>query len=53
MKLLAVLMLVFVGACNSPADKNGQGYRENQEEVMAPNDYTSGKDSKNEPQTRR
>jgi beta-lactam-binding protein with PASTA domain len=35
------------------SQREGQGYRENQEEVSAPNDYTQGTDRKNLPRTRR
>lgn len=47
MKLLILLMFIItVGiSCNQGAG----GYRENQEEASAPNDYTTGKDVKEVP----
>ena len=49
MKWLCALMLFGVVACNN----GGQGYRENQEEQTAPQDYTSGKDAKEPARTNR
>jgi hypothetical protein len=52
MKLLSVLFVVslFVG-CNrqAPVDKGEQGYRQNQEQETAPNDYTQGTDTRTPP----
>jgi hypothetical protein len=47
MKLLILLMFIItVGlSCN----REGGGYRENQEEATRPTDYTSGKDVKKAP----
>lgn len=48
--IFLVLSTMLFIACDRNTE-NVQGYREEQEEVTAPNDYTSGEDTKERRQT--
>lgn len=51
-QIFLILLAVFIIGCDRPKEDR-QGYREEQEEVTNPNDYTTGEDTDDRPPVNR